>query len=509
MSLRNRLSALLLVFALLAPAPVSAAPARPCKLVEAKASLPTHPDTTIELEQEMSPELMNLLTTTDGTIRPILSSYGFTVAPPEWLVDWARKKGKDLVHLLEVPWEELDYLQKRKLIDDVSRTRQADWYRNRTIPGLRVKDVVELNFVRLTRFLGKNYAKGRHRVDIAGVFGKVVEYAMPEDARHLDRVELHFRSGHGSAGDVSFEAKAFQKAAGLPVTYQHAHLVGRFPFGQDPARPFNFSRMAVLQGVLFAMRAQHLAEATSVVEDLLPIREKRGEEGLTIFGAMEAEDLPELASYFENSWKYREGRPASQKIEDRFKIAYVGIHGEGKYDRYVLWGLQVRVIRAKSKQRVMKPLLDNLQRCLQEHHCWERVERVDRWLEHFGLTKRSWKPFLERIHYNRDWDSLLRDARPELSDHVRWARGWLARQSQDTTQRRGNLEVKMLFHDWELDPLYFDQPELLAKIRVEQDKALKAIRARKSIPKTVATFLKETGIYEAVRKSMGYEPSAP
>lgn len=65
-----------------------------------------------------------------------------------------------------------------------------------------------------------------------------------------------------------------------------------------------------------------------------------------------------------------------------------------------------------------------------------------------------------------------------------------------------SYEVAFLYHNWNRDPLFFDKPILLRKIKAAQDKARGRLPGPDSTVSIVKEFLLESGIYDVYRNSI-------
>jgi hypothetical protein len=64
-------------------------------------------------------------------------------------------------------------------------------------------------------------------------------------------------------------------------------------------------------------------------------------------------------------------------------------------------------------------------------------------------------------------------------------------------------EVKMLFHDWSKDPLFFDSPEKQATLREAQIRAVRELKQKDAnIRNIMRTFFNQSGLYESVLLSL-------
>ncbi|HEY8278222.1 MAG TPA: Fic family protein, partial [Bdellovibrionota bacterium] len=189
-----------MVFALLSPSEGIGGGRCPDLVVEALHRIVNpQTDTAVELELAANPNVMKLITTTDGKVSGLLQGQ----PAPQWFVDFVKEKVPLVRDPAQLSWDKLHNSVQRRLIKTVSAERKQKFFENREIKGLVHKKEVKLKFSKPTTFLGKRYEAGEHTVDVSRVFKGKVEHSGPDMSGN--GVELHFR-GNQEAGRMSNDA---------------------------------------------------------------------------------------------------------------------------------------------------------------------------------------------------------------------------------------------------------------------------------------------------------------
>jgi hypothetical protein len=452
-------------------------------------------DSSVELEMYMNPELMNIFTTHDGTLGPVLGR----LAPPDWLA-----KKLQGAKPREFPWSKLNFLEKKKLILYAAGKRKQYFFDNRTIQGLKVKDKLRIHFSQPVNFLGKSYPAGSHLIDTKSVLGSKVEFGNIKAVENLGAVELHFRS-NVSAGALSKDAWLFQGGIQTAPMHQHVHIVADMPVEKLKADPY----LASLEMADFHRRVNLLASVQRVLgEASIPtIKEK----DITYFDSMSRETLDGITKYFHGIGA-KKGAPP--EIGDDYKMGLAGMRGSDKYDQPGLWGIEYRDIHpGLHSPDLVTNTLEAIQRSMTKQEYGVDRERLRAWGKKFQKGK---KPdagaALSSAWYNMPDEKIFDELPADLA-------GLLTPQVKEavTAGLKHHQEAKMLFFDWSLDPLFFDRPDLLARIEKAQKSAVKKIASElrqfkdhyatpsdmnSLINTTVQDFLKNSGIAKEVSESL-------
>ena len=195
-------------------------------------------------------------------------------------------------------------------------------------------------------------------------------------------------------------------------------------------------------------------------------------------------------------------------------MAWIGMRGPDAYDGKLLWGMEYRMLPHDTQSEAMIIMLNTLQASMATRDYGISRSQIQTWLER--RFKWDWrKPWVfgekvsdivSSVHYNKDLETLVAEAPTELRplyDQIREKQGKALDDHFNKMQ-----ELKMLLHDWSLDPNFMDQPELLANIRKEQIEILTTLSKRTLISDGnyiffAQKFIRISGLYEATLKSLG------
>lgn len=451
------------------------------------------PDSAVEIEINTYPEILKLLTTPDGTLRPLLRD----IPLPEHFPGHAVPGGlpKDIQDL---EWARLTPEDQLSLLQHVSQYKRTDFFTDRRVPGVTIRRRAVLKFKKETRFLGKTYAPGRHLVDVSQALRSKVEYRGPTEVKAVSGLELHFRDNQ-PAGEVSNDAWKFLDALGVRRTHQHIHMVAPLPRQALEAEP---ELQAAVMGD-FYRRVNLLAEMTDIIDEGGSIglnQTKRWDwkylamVTTQYFGALTKKDLLGVTQYFRNV-----GHRRDYPIEDSFKMAWVGFRGSDKYDTPGLYGLEYRAISDYSNETEFREMLGAIQGAMLSNDFGIPQETMRRWLAERTGAETDAPEAVAKLWYGRSWPELFAQA----STPVRRELGWWTRTKLRWNPGSAHIELKMLVHDWSDDPLVFDDEAFKARLIGEQKRALARIRRGESINRVMGDFLMDSGLYEAVSRSLG------
>ncbi|MDE2237901.1 MAG: hypothetical protein KGK30_08435, partial [Elusimicrobia bacterium] len=246
-------------------------------------------DSAVELELDMSPAVMALITTDDGTLHPLLDG----ISAPGWLKKIKAARDRRPADLADLKWDELSYSQQRRLILHDSAARRAKFgatAATRKIRGLKTRTSWTINLRRSTILFGKRYPKGRQVVDLPGILEPNVEYGNPNSVRTLELVELHLR-GNFRAGRLSGDAWTLLRAAGIPLTHQHVHSVAPLPAAIKSHNALAVITLAERQRVL-----ETAAHMIAIVHERRSVIEGKDEQGNIFFAPMDRSQLHKLVT---------------------------------------------------------------------------------------------------------------------------------------------------------------------------------------------------------------------
>ncbi len=429
-----------------------------------------HYESSAEIEHELSPQIMAILTTTDGTIGPILGAR----KPPRWLP----RTGANVRTTL---WEPLSYNQKIRLLRYATKGKSisAFFFGYRAMAGLRVKDSITLRFAKPVVFLGKEYAAGTHEVDVRGVFG-AVEHRDPHTMHAVKGVELHLRES-ASAGRVLADAWTLLDGLGIARVGLHVHIVAPLPPQEKDATVANLR--ALLDADRYR-RANLLAEAVTIVHGGGMGIYDDGEH----FQHLNPMKLSNVA-YQLMAWTTK----GDTEVSTDEKMGWIGFRPPKIYDQPGLYGYEYRGIVRTISVAIYRVVLDAVQRALLAPHARAAKTRMSAW-----LAKQPKELSMQQAIARTWYDGPLSIPRSVV---------FLLTPSLDNTlvdlKRDRHLEVSMLVHDWSNDPMLFDRPEALARVEAEQLRGLRRLEKGDDVGVVMKDFLQDSGLFETVLNSFG------
>ena len=439
-------------------------------------------DTSVELEIKNSDPILSLLTTEDGTLAPLLPKksplfkLGY-VLPPELagaFTGWSYEK------LAEEPWDNLTPQLKRHFLSWITLRKRTDFFSDRKIPEIKIKDKTRLFFSEPTVFLGETYPAGSHEIDISHLF-RQVEYGSP--SQNPSHLELHFRAKH-PAGAVSNSAWTFLAGLATPKIHQHVHIVA----------PLNIERLQKEGRVRSVMLADFFRIANLVAEMLAIVEEKfygikaTKQEHITFWDTLSPAKLNQVLNHLEATRTTGRQPPLMSET----KMAFIGFRGADTYDDPSLIGFEIRSISRTANADTTKNFLNTLQWSLNQENYGVSQDKMTQWIDqnpilNFGNT-----------YYNQSWDSLKGS---EASQRFEEIDPYLRRLFYDLEKNR---ELKMLIYDWSNDPLLFDKPKLLKQIHEEQLKAIERLKSGTEPQQLIMSqFLVRSGLYGIFTRSLG------
>lgn len=445
-------------------------------------------DSSVELEIDAYPQIMDLLTVPDDTVAGLL---GDIPAPDDFAGIGGGKAPKDVV------WHSLPADQKLVLLRHVSRSAEIDFGQSRIVPRISLKMKVDLVFSRETDFLGKMYPPGRHLVNLSGVLQDSVHYLHQGDVKAVTGLELHFRSNQ-SAGKVSDDARTFLEGLGVPGVHQHIHIVAPLPVAALEREP---DVQSAAMGD-FVRRVNLLAEMTTIIDEMAAIANIADKDAVYFTHA-----TPEMFYGLTQYFLFVGDQFENRRIGDYYKTGWVGFRGSDKYDKPGLYGLEYRAIGANVNKVKYREILNRVQRSMLRDDYGIPKEKVREWLVRQrrrgapdSPTAVSW------AYYNHDWEVLAalapspvkktllgkanffefnRRLFPDLRRMIERSASSLRRTLlkhrlvKETLPERlarqlpEHAELKMLVHNWIADPLFLDDEDAHARIVTEQVRALK------------------------------------
>ncbi|NBX76730.1 MAG: hypothetical protein EBQ92_09265 [Proteobacteria bacterium] len=445
----------------------------------------SHPkyDTAVELEMVSDPPVLKLFTPKKGSIAGIFERGE--------VPDAARAlfPGKTDKEILQTEWRDLAPYKQLEILRIQGKEKSTSFFEDRKIPNMKYEEALFADVKTATDFLGKHYPEGLHTIRPPEFLKGDIEYMGPFN--FPGGVELHFRVKK-SAGETSQEARNFQKLIGVNPTHQHVYVVAPIPQKRLEKNPV----LIGTQNAEFYRRVNLAAELMTIMEFGGDIKERHSKNGgleTHVFGALKPSNLVKMADYLVERGKGIKGEP----LKDQLKMAWVGFRGADKFDEPDLMGMEFRSISALADLKVYERLLDTVQKAWLQQKMGISQEKIKTWLEE--KYQGNYQKALKDNWYQNTWPEVVSKAPSELRSEV----GFLNRQKLSARNDSENTELKMLFHDWSKDPLFFEDLNQQEIIRKAQVKAVKELKKKDGDIQTIMTdFLTESGIYEATLKSL-------
>ncbi len=444
-----------------------------------------HPkfDTAVELEMVSDPPILKLFTPKKGIVAGVFERGEI---PQEIKNLFPGKSDKEI---LQTEWKDLAPYKQLEILRFQGKKKATSFFEDRKIPNMKYEDALFADVKTATDFLGKHYPEGLHTIRPPEFLKGAIEYMGPFN--YPGGVELHFRIKK-SAGETSKEARNFQKLIGVNPTHQHVYVVTPIPQKRLEKNPV----LVGTQNAEFYRRVNLAAELITVMEFGGDVKERHSKNGSLethVFGALKPDNLVKMADYLVDRGKGIERPP----LKDQLKMAWVGFRGADKFDEPNLMGMEFRSISASANLEVYERFLDTVQKAWLQQKMGISQERIKSWLEE--KYQGNYKKALKDNWYQKTWPEVISKAPSELRSEL----GFFKRQRFSARNDSEHTELKMLFHDWSKDPLFFEDLRHQESIRKAQVKAVKELKEKDADIQTVMVdFLTESGIYEAVLRSL-------
>jgi hypothetical protein len=427
-------------------------------------------DSTIEMEFSRTPELLQLLTTDNGTLAPLLK---YTKSIPKEIRTWMKahpEYGKDPN---QIDWEVLPYAEKVVLLKAVSATR--DYSVDRTVPGIRVKTELPFHFTEKTEFMGKTYVGRTQMIDASGF-------------------ELHFRAKQ-SAGKMFEDSKTLCDGLKLPFPGAHLHMVRKIPvdlFKEEPEiqtlllmELFRRANMvANLQ--LISLRAE-LKKTVSISNPRKVQVNYLRQEQLQTLAETVLKTIPNDQPFLLRRHNLR--------------MSEIGLRDSSTYDVPGLLGFEVRTLARMLDTKSTGKFLDALQaKFLAEDFGVDRKSLLS-WLKlQRKKSSRTLPAIIGKSWYNgelssSDLSSLPSSIRKAIDGPENWKR------FMDLSD--SNSAMKILVHDWSNDPLFYGKKSAAKNISSLQALSIKKILNGAPPLNELRDFAEASGLNELFAKSMG------
>ncbi len=443
----------------------------------------------VELETDLTPEIIDAMTTEDGTVGPILREGGRSA--PEFLRQMAGEGG-------DVNTIQFDSLSREQRVDLLrSQSQGRYFFSNRRIPGLRFRRQIanrrEDGSLRVAnpRMRGAQQQPGA-TVDVTGVLMEHVEYMGPRSVENVDGVEIHVRQT-GPAGRNLEDANTIEQLLNIYSPARHQHVTARVPPGVRGGDPIERA-----QFVDFYRRVNLVAELDTVLDGVPLHRVSDG--GATYFDYLRGDGLATLARYLRG---YAQGNRRGMG-NSTLKMAAVGFRTGDLYDNPELVGFEARTLSTDGdvpEHHVR--LVDAIQRGLVGRRYGIPRRAIARWyqanigLEEAGAARDTAEDSaLSGLHFNRPIQQML-DHLPEGLDVPEEARQQLLSHAED------NYALKLLVHDFTHDPALAGNTEALGRIRGAQQAWIFRLAQGRDTTDVAGHFVADSGLHEVFARSIG------
>ena len=442
-------------------------------------------ESSVELERRNSNTILSLLTTTTGTLSPLLPSkiiFSFTGLnlPPNLAEHF---KGWSYERLAAEPWDNLTPDQKRGFLKWGAQLKPTTFFQDRSVPGIKIKDSAQVHFTIPTEFLGVSYPAGDHTLDISKIFRKL-EYGGP--SQDPNSLELHFRA-RKSAGEVSNGASIFLSALNEPKIHQHVHIVSPLPI--EKLQKDGMVRSAML--VDLYRRANLISEMINIVEENAHGLTSNKSGTIVFWDTLAPRQLNIVFQHLEKARILGHTSPLGSQA----KMAFVGFRGGDTYDDANLFGFEIRGISQFADGQTTRNFLNTLQWAMKQEHYGVPKEQMEEW-----LSKQPPTFYLDmgKTWYQQPWEVLKANGFGHRYEEID---PYMRKHFFDLEKNR---ELKMIFYDWTNDPLLFNKPKLLLQIRKQQILALDSLsNGLVSTTKIMNDFLIHSGLYGIFTRSLG------
>ncbi|MSP19799.1 MAG: hypothetical protein EXR74_09555, partial [Bdellovibrionales bacterium] len=350
-------------------------------------------ESSVELELRNSNTILSLLTTTTGTLAPLLPKKitdSFTgLDLPSNLQ--SQFQGWSYDRLAAEPWDNLTPFQKRVFLQWVSSLKPTPFFKDRTVPGIKLKDSAQVHFSTPTQFLEVSYPAGDHEIDISKIFRKV-EYASPSQDPNF--LELHFRT-RKSAGEVSNSAATFLSGLKEPKIHQHVHIVSPLPI--EKLQKDGMVRSAMI--VDLYRRANLISEMLTIVEERGHGLTSNRSANIVFWDTLSPRQLNIVFQHLEKTRVLGQASPLGSQA----KMAYVGFRGGDTYDDPSLFGFEVRGISKSADTQIIKNFLNTLQWAMKQEDYGVPKQQMEEW-----ISKQPHSFYLDmgKTWYQQPWEIL-------------------------------------------------------------------------------------------------------
>ena len=470
-----------------------------------------------------------LMTTTDGTLRPVVGEAGHSALPENILKD-IRESFPEM-DPLDVAWDVLTSQEKQDIIMLSAKERHHNFSKSRTIPGLIYREQIKLNFTKPSRFMGKDYKPGTYSFNSKDIFrSTAIEFMGPNRMTENLGVEIHLRSNLG-ADENYRSSRSLQAAMVNRINNVHQHVVARLPIkkmGEDP------ERMAF--ALTEFIRRELIRVQFARIRDAQPIELIQTADGITNMPVTERKDFQKLFVHFldlgRNIQGTTQGIQKTHQLNDRRengmlgkllqtglaqklglkplskkpvntnisgttysdKIGLIGVRSFDLYDgsRWQ-WGIEYRDLSPNRNVEEQMLRLKTAQSRMISQDYGIQYSRLDQWLQQKDLATAAEKLYFpDQLSFLGESANLAENfphipllaKDPVFTEAVR----------QNAIRNKTNSGLNILFHDWAKDPIVDGNPALIAQIEAAREIALHKISRGESSNTVLQYFIKKSGL---------------
>lgn len=466
-----------------------------------------------ELEMPINNAVLNILTTTDGTVGGLFKNTNMPL--PDFYLKWAQKNFP-LENPKSISWDllDIDFNFKIALMKHAFSSLSANsFFRDRSIPNMTFKPYINLKFNEETYFLGSFYPPGEHSIATHEIFNRL-EFLEPHSYTEASGTEIHLRSANISAGDLLVSSWILQKAIGDQERPMHEHIVAPIPKDSLTYKNLETSLIITEYYRLFNLLAefitvgQHEGIYVSKTADWKInrtgfFRFKIKNNGWTNFGPIQHNYLPILLNYFLSQMNF--------KLGTYLKMGWVGFRGHDYYDQPGLFGFEWRSISEKDNPILDKKIADNVQFAMEKQRFNIDGQKMINWLnfKEYDLSDLS---DINKLGKSWWYNIPFTDIKEKMPPYIKEVLGGpiisFLKISYLRFNASGNKAVKMLLYDWASDPLFFDDPSAKSILISAQQKALRDyFNKGMHLKEVIKNFVWTSGLLEKVLRTFNLSKS--
>jgi hypothetical protein len=453
-------------------------------------------DSAVELEMALDEKVASFFTTENGRLMDLFNNVG--EVPPR-VNDWVKKSNKSIHEFI---------------LDELPLNLKAEALRL-AIVASKMSFGSSVNGGREIKIF---YVKPEYQKKYN--LRKYIDLGAPKSIEDGNLIEFHMRSNL-RPGDLVLKAKQFQTDLGYEPSPMHMHVVFDLPklwLAESPTenawKLFDFWRRLNL-----TMEMRDVFEnGLSLIENYIDYQERR----YSSFGVAKSKSHGIVLDYLISLGRAAHSNSSDKNIKSEAKIGWVGFWGHDKYDKPDLFGFEFRFLEGKDLPPNLVGFLNQIQEQVQNHNFGHQSSNLAAWSEsiffartrvlnpvdyiklmlshHDYFPDNNYGLIDEVINPHRSYESLLNSRDYEFQ---RILLGMDKTRVSQAFNSKGRL--RYLLHDWSMDPIVFNNPDLARKIRDLQLKALRKWSQGVDEKLLVQSFLLESGIYELFAESIGFK----